>query len=194
MPPEVLFKGLTRAHAEASYGVSFKRDEAMVPYFNRGGTLYREKIFSASGRPLYWAGPNKDQIPYGLETLALGGTTAFVTEGEGDAMALRAEFPRNPVLGLPGASSWRPAWASYLEDFPVIYLSFDADPAGVDLLNSVWPYLPWARRVKLPEGRDTRDVLQLYGGGEEYERLLQDADRMAGCTRRILSIAAGVGT
>ena len=66
-------------------------------------------------------------------------------------------------------------WAPLLRRFPIIYLSFDADEAGRSLLGEVWPSLPWARRVRLPDGMDTRDVLQ-RDGEEAYKRLLDDAD------------------
>ena len=47
---------------------------------------------------------------------------------------------------------------------------------GLALVDRVWADVPWARRVRLPEGRDTRDVLQLFGGAEAYAGLLRDAD------------------
>lgn len=192
MTGEALFKGFTRPHLESSFGVRFTEEgAATVPYFDVDGMLVREKEFDTAGRPRRWLGENRSQTLYGLETLAHAGTTAFLTEGESCAWALRAEFPKVPVLAVPGASAWRQEWAVELEPFPVLYLSFDADRAGRELLDRVWPSLPWARRVKLPEGRDTRDVLQLGGGGEAYERLLDDADYIAGCSRRILEVAAG---
>jgi hypothetical protein len=69
-------------------------------------------------------------------------------------------------------------------------MSFDADEAGAGLLDAVWPSLPWARRLKLPEGADTRDLIQLGGGVETYERLLDDADYIAGATRFVLESAS----
>ena len=126
-----------------------------------------------------------------LQTLSYGGSTALIAEGESDAWTLRAAFPHCPILGLPGASSWKPEWTRLLDCFPVIYLSFDSDHAGRALTDAVWPSLPWARRVQLPRGLDTRDVLQLHGGVEEYERLLDDADDTAACTRYILESGGG---
>jgi DNA primase len=182
------YKGFARSHLEWAGWARFEDQGIVIDYLDVNGRPYRSKLFSAEGRPLRWLGENKPQIPYGLETLRLGGEVAFLTEGESCAWTLRAAFPRNPALGLPGASSWKPEWARLLEQFPVIYLSFDNDEAGRSLLDTVWPFLPWGRRVKLPAGQDTRDVLQLYGGLEEYERLLADADYIAGAERYLLEM------
>lgn len=197
------YKGFTHRHLEDAFGVRFGDEEVTVPYFDEGGQLLREKVFSAEGEPRRWDGEVAEdwqQPPYGLETLALKGPIAFLTEGESCAWAIRAAFPTCPVLGLPGASSWKPAWAELLRDHELIYLSFDADAAGdgrklpgkkapthAPLLETVWPFIPWARRVKLPDGLDTRDVLQLHGGIDEYEALLRDADFITAALRFILN-------
>lgn len=183
-------KGFTRTHLEDFFGVRFSEDGVTVPYLTVNGELHREKLFSAEGKPLCWLGDAKPQIPYGLETLSYGGECAFMTEGESCSWAVRTCFPRTPVIGLPGASSWRPEWARLLKRFPVIYMSFDADEAGTGLLDTVWPTLAWGRRLKLPEGSDTRDLIQLGGGVEKYERLLDDADYIAGATRFLLEAAS----
>jgi hypothetical protein len=188
-PTETLYKGFTRPHLEWAFDVRFTDEGVVVPYRGVNGEPYREKLFSQQGRPLRWLGEAKPQIPYGLETLSKGSSTAFVTEGESCAWALRVAFPHNPVIGLPGASSWKPEWLRLFAQFPVLYLSFDGDEAGRGLLGKVRPELPSARTVKCPEGADTRDVLQLLGGLEEYERLLDDADYMAGIRETITAAA-----
>lgn len=200
MKPD-LYKGFSRTHLEAAFSVRFTDESVAVPYFEETGAVHREKEFTVTGKARQWLGETKPQIPYGLETLSVHppidpvdeltkGATAFLTEGESCAWALRSVFPANPVLGLPGSGSWQREWRGWLLPFPVIYLSFDADVAGTNLLDAVWSDLPWARRVKLPDGLDTRDVLQLHGGLSAYERLLDDADRIAGLTRTILKAAA----
>lgn len=183
------YKGFTRPHLESKFDVRFHREHVAVPYLNRDGSPYRTKCFSHQGEALFWEGDSRPQIPYGLDTLKLDGNVAVLTEGESCSWALRAEFPAIPVLGLPGASSWKPEWAEFVADRQVVYLSFDADAAGRSLLDAVWPYLPspMGRRVRLPDGLDTRDLIQLHGGGDTYERLLRDADYIAGCTNLILS-------
>lgn len=147
----------------------------MVPYFNRTGERYREKLYAADGGTR-WLGRSKPQIPYGLEDLARGGESMVLTEGESDALALRLAYPKAIVLGLPGASSWRSEWRVYLEDFRRVYLSFDGDRAGYELLNAVKQDVPHYRAILLPDGADTRDVIQQLGKAA-YELLVEEADR-----------------
>jgi hypothetical protein len=188
------FKGFTGGHLEAAFEVSFTNESAMVPYRDAAGEPTREKVLSLAGlHPPFWRGEKRPQTLYGLETLALGGECAFITEGESCSWALRATFPTTPVLGVPGASSWKVEWAALLAEFPVIYLSFDPDKAGDELLESVWRTLPWARRIKLPPGLDTRDLIQIGGGVERYEALIAEADYIAGSTRFILESVKSEG-
>ena len=177
-----LYKGFTRSHLEWAFGVRFTDEGVVVPYYGINGDLYREKLFTDEGEPLLWMGDAKAQVPYGLETLKFGGDVAFLTEGESCAWALRCCFPRTPVIGIPGSSSWRPEWVYLLARFGRLFLSFDNDEAGRKLLDEVWPSLTNGRRVVLPQGADTRDAIQLLGGEAMYERLLRDADYIAGCT------------
>src|SRR5690606_15544649 len=95
------------------------RNVIYVPYRTPDGKMYREKVFPLQPDRLrsWWSGPPKPQIPYGLETLQLGGNRCFLTEGESDAWALRAANPQVPVLCLPGADSWQDEWVAYLESF-----------------------------------------------------------------------------
>lgn len=180
-------KGFTPSHLERGFGVEFAEDGSYtVPYKTLTGDPYRCKEFSAEGKPLRWVGSSKRQLPYGLETIPTGRDTAFLTEGESCAWTLRASFPHAAVLGLPGASSWQAEWAQLLAPFPIVYLSFDNDPPGIELLDRVWPTIPRARRVKLPAGSDTRDVIQLEGE-ERYEALLDDADRIRLITDDLLA-------
>lgn len=170
------FKGFDRCTLLDRFGVVETSDGVVVPYLRIGGELYREKLFSADGRPQRWLGDSRPQIPYALESFA--GTESrvcFLTEGESCSWTLRLSCPGVPVLGVPGASSWRPGWAMLLRRFERIYLSFDHDEAGIKLLDMIWPSIPWARRVLLPEGQDTRGFIQAEGLSA-YRELIEKAD------------------
>lgn len=183
------WKGFTLAELE-QFGVQRTLEGIEVPYFTRDGQRYRHKLFLPDGRTT-WVGESKPQIPYGLDTLRHGGRTIILTEGESDALALRLAYPTLPVLGIPGASSWRSGWRIYVADFPVVYLSFDGDTAGDGLTDAVWSDLPAARRVQLPRGCDTRDVLQRLDK-KAYRVLLEDAaHRSAMATAIEVSAATG---
>jgi DNA primase len=169
------WKGFSLSTLEAAFGVERTPEGYAVPYYLADGQPYRTKLFRDSGGRAVWLGEPKPQIPYGLETLSLGGQRMILTEGESCAWALRLAFPEIPALGLPGASSWQRDWGRFFAQYPVIYLSVDGDKAGASLTDKVWPDIPWARRVRMFKGLDTRDVLQRYGS-HVYRAMLADAD------------------
>jgi hypothetical protein len=174
------WKGFDLAELGRRFGVRLVGAACLVPYLTEAGDVYREKLFpiavTASGCRTTWLGPSKPQIPYGLETLRLGGEVAFLTEGESDCWALRLAFEETPVLGVPGASAWQTEWAELLDSVEVVYLSFDGDDAGRRLADRVWADLGRkARWVRMLRGLDTRDVLQRYGA-HVFEAMLRDAD------------------
>lgn len=165
----------------APWGVRREGTAVVVPFFGLQGKFYRAKKFPLRPRPdgprSWWAGDSRPQIPYGLETLALGGRRVFLTEGESDAWALRLANPTAPVLGLPGASSWKPEWAVALEPFEAVYAIFDGDKAGDKLYDAVCSTIPRARVVFPIRDRDTRDLIQMYGTGVLREMVrVADAD------------------
>jgi len=173
------WKGFDLADLRA-FGLKQTAAGVEIPYFTRKGKHWRSKLFRPDGET-HWLGKSKAQIPYGLETLNLGGHAVVLTEGESDALALRIAFRKLPVLGIPGASSWKAEWTTALDDFSAIYLSFDADDAGDKLTRSVLRSIPFARRVRLPAGADTRDVLQLLGRGT-FKLLVEEARASAEVT------------
>lgn len=171
------WKGFTLTQLER-FGVKrTDRGGIEVPYFTTEGQPFRSKVFLPNGRSYWLPGSGQGQIPYGLEQLGgdLPHEAVVLTEGESDALALRLAFPDAIVLGLPGASSWRTEWRVHVEDFRRIYLSFDADQAGRKLLERVKQDISEYRTIQLPDGADTRDVIQQLGK-RAYKVLVDVAD------------------
>lgn len=181
-PSNEVWKGFELSDLR-TFGVKRNGAGVEIPYFTRTGKHWRSKVFMPDGKS-WWLGESKAQIPYGLETLklrSLDRPTVILTEGESDALALRLAFPKLPVLGIPGASSWKAEWTPCVDDFLSIYLSFDADDAGEELARSVKASLPLARVIRLPDGADTRDVLQLLGRNS-FKLLVEEARASAEVT------------
>ena len=175
----------------AAFGIKRREAGMEVPYFTRDGKLYRVKRFPWGGEPRScWLGASKPQLPYGLWRLPPAGDAVILTEGETDLIALSLAFPKVPVLGIPGADSWETEWRAYVADYRRVYLSFDGDPSGdgrvlpgkrprkigTGLFEKVRADIPEGRYVMLPDGADTRDVLQRLGKAA-YKVLVELADR-----------------
>ncbi len=181
MESALTYKGFSQDQL-AQFGVEFQGDRIVVPYYTTKGAVWRRKVFQPGGAPaVFWEGESKAQVPYGLETVQLGGEIVFLTEGESCSWALRVAYPNIPVLGVPGAQAWKQDWAGIVKGFKRVYLLFDADKAGRQCRERVLEDLPDARDVVWPDGLDTRDVLQHEQMGRSF------------CSAAILEAEAALG-
>jgi hypothetical protein len=119
-------------------------------------------------------------IPYGLPQLAEARRRGFVviTEGESDAQTLW--FHGVPALGLPGASTWKDAWASYLDGIDDIFVVIEPDAGGAELRKLIGTS-PIRNRVKLVtmpdvDGKEIKDPSALHlAAPERFDELLKGA-------------------
>jgi len=194
MPNPGTWKGFPLFQLE-EFGIKVNDQGVWVPYYRRDRTLFRAKLFAHDGRSWWLGGQGKGQILYGLEQLEARTRpkTLILTEGESDTLALRLAWPDTIVaIGIPGASSWKSEWAKIAEGFDRVYLSFDGDhggdgrlvpgrrppKVGEHLVQRVKADLPQARRLHLPLGADSRDVLQQLGKAA-YRALIEAAEAKA---------------
>lgn len=141
-----------------------------VPYRLPGGALHNEKVFG-DGRS-WWATTGLPLVPFGLECMAEPAgrerRLVWLAEGESDALCLREHCAswrdrRVDVLGLPGASTWRMAWARYVQGYEGAYVFPDRDPAGERMARAVAASVSWGIVVWLAPGDDVRGLVQRDG-------------------------------
>lgn len=99
-------------------------------YRDSNGSLFAVRFrVSRVGDRFRWRSGDK-VAPYGLWKIQEAKTSGYITlcEGESDSLTLWAHG--EPVLGLPGASTWQESWAEYLEGFPRIYVVIEPDKGG----------------------------------------------------------------
>jgi hypothetical protein len=164
-----------------------RRGLVRVPYRLPDGRTAKSKVFAPNGGT-WWSPIGVDQIPLGLDMLPpaegrqLG--TLIIAEGETDCLALREALAEDidgypiDVIGLPGAGSWRPAWAEYVFGYSRAYVVGDGDAAGQRMMDGVARSVPWVRQVRLPEGEDARSLLQRRGD-RVLDAYLDKADEVA---------------
>lgn len=168
------WKGISR-DVLAEAGVRLEpRGIVSVPYRDRHGRELYRKCFPPDGRSFYRPA-GIELMPFGAETLPPAGRVwprycaLLLTEGESDALCVRDVLARyrNDVLALalPGASSWRDSWRSFVEPFPLVYVLGDGDDPGRRMNRRVRATVPWVRPVWLPDGADVRSLLQADPAG-----------------------------
>ncbi|HEY5521119.1 MAG TPA: hypothetical protein VIK08_10700 [Candidatus Limnocylindrales bacterium] len=74
-------------------------------------------------------------IPYGLDKLMTEGNPPSIVLCEGETDALTCWLQGIPALGIPGASSFQDAWASYI-DALLVYVIQEPDIGGQTLVST----------------------------------------------------------
>ena len=105
------------------------------PYYAIDGTLRYERVrWSMSEKPCQPKG-QKVTTPYGLPWLPKKQTDLLLHEGESDTQT--GVFYNFPSLGVPGANSFKPEWATILAPYRRVYVWDEKDDASSKLIKDV---------------------------------------------------------
>lgn len=142
-----------------------------MPYCDTEGqeTAARFRINMTGKNRFIWRKGSKAQ-PYGLWKLdeARKAGYVYLVEGESDSQTLWSYGL--PALGMPGASTFKPEWAAYLDGLTV-YVWQEPDQGGETLAAKVGATLPDVRILRPPEGR--KDVNEAHILGDDVPALLE---------------------
>lgn len=104
---------------------------------------------------------------------ALSQKEVILAEGEIDTLTL-LQHGFN-ACGVLGSNSFKNDWVDKFKNCETVYLSFDADEAGVKGNLKIAEFLgPKARLVSLPEGEDVNDFFK-HATKEDYQKLLDES-------------------
>jgi len=151
--------GLAKAGVEERVG---KYGDAIIamPYRRADGTVIRTKFRTRKGT--FWDRDGEGTPLYGQDVLAAAPRSpVLVVEGESDC---HAGWQRGvTVVGLPGASQWKPDYASLLSDREVIVWQ-EPDEGGATMVAAISASLPKARILRDVKHRDqiVKDLCDLH--------------------------------
>lgn len=132
----------------------------VIPYFDRDGneSAIRYRLALQGAVRFRWRRGSR-VLPYGLDRLkeARQAGWALLVEGESDAWV--CWFNGIPALGVPGASTWHPAWAGHLDGLKV-YVWREPDRGGDTLATAVLRDIPDALVIEPPAG--VKDLVELW--------------------------------
>lgn len=138
-----------------------------VPYLKASGEVgaVRRRSALAAKEGSFWRKGDK-LMPYGLPKLPEVKAAGYciIVEGESDAWTLWTAGL--PALGIPGASTWRPEWAAYLDGIPTIYVWREPDAGGDTSRKRVAASLPDVRIIEAPAGVKDPSALWLLLNAE----------------------------
>jgi len=173
MLPIEFLRGLGIHHRNRN-GVSV----LVIPYLDHLGqeTTTRLRISIDGKQRFRWSKGGKI-LPYGVWRLddllhscsAEGGDKPYIilVPGESDAQTLW--YYQIPALGIPGAISWKPEWASYLRGMDV-YVWEGPDDRGGEFVRMIGSSFPEAHIIKSPEGR--KDISECHLHGDDISDLM----------------------
>lgn len=161
---------------------SLKRPCVTIPYRDEKGQLMavRRRLRLDGADRFIWRRGDK-VMPYGLGHLAEARTVGGILIVEGESDCWTAWQARIPALGIPGASTWKPAWAEYLHGMAEIYVWHEPDAGGDDLVPKVAASFPEARIIDAPPGIKDLNALWLSVRGDldAFKARLADLKRSA---------------
>ena len=130
-----------------------------MPYRRADGTVIRTKCRTRKGT--FWDRDGEGTPLYGQDVLASSTGPVLIVEGESDC---HAGWQRGvTVVGLPGASQWKPEYASLLTGREVIVWQ-EPDEGGATMAAAISASLPKARILRdvKHRGEIVKDLCDLH--------------------------------
>jgi len=137
-----------------------------IPYHRPDGTdgaiRFRLRLDKGSDSDdrFRWRSGSKLE-PYGLDRLDAAREAGHLVLAEGESDCHTLWHHGVPALGLPGASSWKDAWAAHLEGVATVYLVVEPDGGG-ESIQTALGRSPLRDRLRLVTLRPHKDPSELH--------------------------------
>ena len=137
------------------------RTVVRIPYHDQDGKETRARFRARSGK--WWEGRNLPIYLYGPDKLtdAEIGDPVVIVEGESDCHAFWSEGML--AVGVPGATTWKPEWASFVDGLDV-YVWEEPDQGGAQMSERICATLPHAKVIRCEAAKDASDLRALSNG------------------------------
>jgi hypothetical protein len=106
---------------------------------------------------------------HGLNRLQIIREVGWVLLFEGESDCWASWYYRLPALGIPGKSTWRSAWAEYLEGLDVYLWQ---EPDAEDLTLKVVNDIPDLHVIRAPDG--IKDISEAHIQGYNIQKLIEE--------------------
>ena len=134
-----------------------------IPYPDQEGQAVAVRLRVSLDGPerFRWRSGDKP-LPYGLRLLEEAQSAGYVVLVEGESDPHTLWFHEIPALGIPGASSWRDGWATYLDGIEKIYAVIEPDQGGDTLREQLTRCEAIRERLHLLELGEHKDPSVLH--------------------------------
>ncbi len=156
------------------------KPEIRMLYFDKGGNVVAARLrIALIGKERFRWRTGSKLHPYGLSRLPASGYV-LVFEGESDTQT--AWYYNLAALGIPGATTWKPEWAEYLNGLTV-YIWQEPDDAGSGFVDKIGESVPDSLVITAPAGR--KDLSECHLLGDDIPALIDDLKAKARPYREI---------
>lgn len=146
------------------------RGRLAIPYYRDGpnGPFVVSMRFRCSVKgcrcpdhPKYLSTPGDDVWLFNTPVLLEDTASVAICEGELDAIS--ASVCGVPAVGLPGAESWQPYFASLFAGYESVFILADGDAAGKKFANTVAKTLTNSKIIPCGDGDDVNSEMIKFG-------------------------------
>ena len=158
--------------------ISYQGNTALrIPFADEEGSeiAVRFRLALRGDNRFRWRKGSK-VMPYGLPRLKMARQLGYTILVEGSSDAQTLWYHSLPALGLPGATTWRPEWATLLEGLRV-YVWREPDRGGDALLARLGKSMPEALVLVPPDG--VKDISEYHVAGNDVSGLVHQLIRQA---------------
>jgi DNA-binding transcriptional ArsR family regulator len=134
-----------------------------IPYPDEEGqgVAVRFRVSLDGAEKFKWRSGDKS-LPYGLKLLGEARRVGYAVLVEGESDCHTLWYHEIPALGIPGASSWRDGWATYLDGIEKIYAVIEPDQGGDTLREQLTRCEVIRERLHLLELGEHKDPSALH--------------------------------
>lgn len=141
-----------------------------IPYITPAGVVDIRFRAMHGEEPKYMGMPGAKTTMFNTNAVFAAQKFICVTEGEFDCAVMQIKTGY-PTVGIPGANNWKPHYTRILDDFDMVIVLTDGDPAGAEFGKKITRELPNANIVPMPEGDDVNSTYIKLGKDWINERI-----------------------
>ena len=133
-----------------------------IPYITPSGVVDIRFRAMSNEEPKYMGLVGAKTTMFNTQACFVADKYICVTEGEFDCIMMSVKT-MHPTIGIPGANNWKSHYAKILDDFDVVIVLADGDPAGLEFGKKISRELGNVNIISMPDGEDVNSMMIKMG-------------------------------
>ena len=133
-----------------------------IPYITPSGVVDIRFRAMSNEEPKYMGLVGAKTTMFNTQACFVANKYICVTEGEFDCIMMSVKT-MHPTIGIPGANNWKSHYAKILDDFDVVIVLADGDPAGLEFGKKISRELGNVNIISMPDVEDVNSMMIKMG-------------------------------